>query len=309
MVAVDQCPLMDPKLNELLAGLREQLAISPFAGQLSQIDLAIGYDNATRAVIHYRGQEQSVLSAALQPLAEQLGCDLFLQVGKKHRLVKVHGCGDLKISVDQPEIVLNYAAGGFAQINLPQNRQLVAAVLDAVPLDRQLQVLDLYCGMGNFSLPLARRASLVCGVEDYAPSIEMARRNAAENHISNSEFYAMPAEEALLKIKNNFDLLVLDPPRSGAYAVVEQLLSRPINKIIYVSCDPQTLARDLKLYDPATFGFVWVVDFPLMEWNEDEGRFDSLHHPFTAPVLEEVDKLESDPGNICSQATLHITID
>ena len=62
------------------------------------------------------------------------------------------------------------------------------------------------------------------------------------------------------------------------------------------------LARELKLYDPATFGFVWVVDFPLMEWNEDEGRFDSLHHPFTAPVPEESDKLESDPGNICSQA-------
>ncbi len=62
------------------------------------------------------------------------------------------------------------------------------------------------------------------------------------------------------------------------------------------------LARELKLYDPATFGFVWVVDFPLMEWNEDEGRFDSLHHPFTAPVPEEADKLERDPGNICSQA-------
>jgi aspartyl-tRNA synthetase len=62
------------------------------------------------------------------------------------------------------------------------------------------------------------------------------------------------------------------------------------------------LARELKLYDPAVFGFVWVVDFPLMEWNEDEGRFDSLHHPFTAPVPEDADKLESDPGHICSQA-------
>lgn len=62
------------------------------------------------------------------------------------------------------------------------------------------------------------------------------------------------------------------------------------------------LARELKLYDENTFGFVWVVDFPLMEWNEDEERFDSLHHPFTAPTLEDADKLERDPGNICSQA-------
>ncbi len=62
------------------------------------------------------------------------------------------------------------------------------------------------------------------------------------------------------------------------------------------------LARELKLYDPKAFEFVWVVDFPLMEWNEEEGRYDSLHHPFTAPVPEDVDKLESDPGHINSQA-------
>ncbi len=62
------------------------------------------------------------------------------------------------------------------------------------------------------------------------------------------------------------------------------------------------LGKELKLYDPKTFEFVWIVDFPLMEWNEDEGRFDSLHHPFTAPVPEDIDKLESDPGNINSQA-------
>jgi len=62
------------------------------------------------------------------------------------------------------------------------------------------------------------------------------------------------------------------------------------------------LARDLKLYEPGRFEFVWVVDFPLFEWNEDEKRYDSLHHPFTAPVEEDLGKLETDPGNICSQA-------
>jgi len=62
------------------------------------------------------------------------------------------------------------------------------------------------------------------------------------------------------------------------------------------------LARDLKLYDPNKFEFVWVVDFPLFEWNEDQKRYDSLHHPFTSPVEEDLDKLETDPANICSQA-------
>ncbi|MEA3225563.1 MAG: aspartate--tRNA ligase, partial [Planctomycetota bacterium] len=62
------------------------------------------------------------------------------------------------------------------------------------------------------------------------------------------------------------------------------------------------LARDLELYDPKRFKFVWIVDFPLFEWNEEQGRYDSLHHPFTSPTEEELGKLETDPGNICSQA-------
>ena len=62
------------------------------------------------------------------------------------------------------------------------------------------------------------------------------------------------------------------------------------------------LAKDLRLYDEKNFEFVWVVDFPLFEWNEDEKRYDSLHHPFTAPVQEDLDKLETDPANVCSQA-------
>lgn len=246
VVAIDQCPLISPKLNELLTELRERLASSQFACQIPQIDLAIGDDKATRAVIHYLGTQQSGLIALLRPLAEQSCFDLFIQAGSKRKLTRVCGTGNLKISVAEPEILLNYAVGGFAQINLAQNRQLVAAVLEAAQLKGDERILDLYCGMGNFSLPLARQAAYVCGVEDYTVSIEMARRNAVENVIDNAEFHVMQAEEALQSLKSNFDILVLDPPRSGAYAVVKQLLRQPINKVIYVSCDPQTLARDLK---------------------------------------------------------------
>lgn len=246
VVAIDQCPLMAPGLNQLLVRLREKIAPSIYAQHISQIDLAIDDEMATRAVVHYRGPQAADLASLIRPLAEQFSFGLLIRTGREKSLIKVHGHGDLKIKVDQPALHLNYAAGGFAQINLAQNRRLVSAVLDAAQLTGAEKILDLYCGMGNFSLPLARQAEGVCGVEDFAPSIDMAKRNAVENGINNVDFYTLPAEEALQKFTTDFDLLVLDPPRSGAYAVVEQLLQRPIAKIIYVSCDPQTLARDLK---------------------------------------------------------------
>ena len=155
----------------------------------------------------------------------------------------------LQLSVDQPELKLNYAAGSFAQINLEQNCTLINMVLNLAELTGHEQVLDLYCGMGNFSLPLARRARQVVGIEESAVSIEMARENGRLNQIDNVEFYNQSAEGALSHFTQqiNVDLLLLDPPRNGAIAVMKELLETPVNRVIYVSCDPQTLARDLKL--------------------------------------------------------------
>lgn len=253
VVAIEQCPLMAPHLNRVLGCLRESIAVSSYASQVPQIDLASGSDNRSCVVVHYLGADKAGLTALLLPLAKKNSFELAIQSGRKHSLQMVCGGGDLRIAVDDPEIQLKYAAGGFAQINLEQNRNLVRSVLAAADLTGDEQVLDLYCGMGNFTLPLARRAGFVVGVEDYAPSIKMARNNATSNRIANVEFHAMPAEQALQRFGHRFDLLVLDPPRAGAYAVVKQLRQQPIAKIIYVSCDPQTLARDLKTL--TSFGY------------------------------------------------------
>lgn len=247
VVGVEECLLMPPKLNRLLSQLRAALAETPFVDKIPQIDLSIGSDSATRAVIHYLGSRKEELVAQLLPISAAADCNLAIQAGRKESLQLVHGDGDLRISVDDPDIQLKYAAGGFAQINLAQNRKLVQSVLDAAQLTGTEQVLDLYCGMGNFSLSLARRAAFVVGVEEFSPSIEMARRNARDNGIENLSFHAMPAERALVSFEQDFDLLLLDPPRSGAYSIAKQLKQHPVKKIIYVSCDPQTLARDLKM--------------------------------------------------------------
>ncbi len=264
VVAIERCPVIAPELNELLMELRQLIAASTLSQHVPQLDLAIGDDGHRRAVVHYLGTATEQLVALLSPLAEKLDVALLVQSSKKASLL-VAGDPELEISVDQPPINLNYAAGGFAQINLPQNRQLVEAVLAAARLTGQERVLDLYCGMGNFSLPLARRSSRVCGVEDYAPSIELARRNAARNQLENVEFHVCSAEAALARFggSSGFDLLVLDPPRAGAYALAKQLAAEPVKRLIYVSCDPQTLARDLQLLVNAGYRLISSQPFDM----------------------------------------------
>lgn len=249
VVPMTSCPVLAPELDELLSRLRERLASSEFAAQIPQIDLAFGDAGKRRAVIHYLGRHAQQLCELLQTVADTTLSDLLLQNGRHESLLPIAGAGELTIVVDEPPLYLKYAAGGFAQINLVQNRQLVRSVLTAAKLNGSERILDLYCGMGNFSLPLARRARVVVGVEDYPPSIAMARSNAVTNTIHNVEFHDRAAEGALTRFSapQPFDLLLLDPPRSGAYTVMKEICRQPVKTILYVSCDPQTLARDLKL--------------------------------------------------------------
>jgi 23S rRNA (uracil1939-C5)-methyltransferase len=148
--------------------------------------------------------------------------------------------------VDQPAVTLRYGPGGFVQVNSAQNRRMVSAMLDLLDLQGTENVLDLFCGMGNFSLPIARRAGRVAGVEDYPPSIASARSNALDNKIENVEFHAADAAGVISGYRvAALDLVVLDPPRTGNYHAARQLLTIRPGRILYVSCDPATLARDL----------------------------------------------------------------
>jgi 23S rRNA (uracil1939-C5)-methyltransferase len=118
-------------------------------------------------------------------------------------------------------------------------------------------VLDLYCGIGNFALPLAKKAKTVIGIESGYSAIEDAKRNAELNSIRNAEFIADDMQKGLktlLQRKVQADIIVLDPPRAGAtLKTLERALAFLPRKIIYVSCNPTTLARDLKLFH--LFGF------------------------------------------------------
>jgi 23S rRNA (uracil1939-C5)-methyltransferase len=139
-------------------------------------------------------------------------------------------------------------AGSFFQVNDRQTALLIERVRDLLRPQPGERMLDLFCGVGTFALPLARAGAHMTGVEVYAPAIEDARRSAALNELGPVEWHAGPVEAILGKLKGRFDGAVLDPPRRGCEpAALQQLLRLRPARIVYVSCHPGTLARDCKM--------------------------------------------------------------
>jgi 23S rRNA (uracil1939-C5)-methyltransferase len=139
--------------------------------------------------------------------------------------------------------------GGFTQVNPEANRRLVETVLHLAAPNERDRVLDLYCGAGNFTLPLARRVHQVLGVEADPGSVAQARRNADRARLTNCRFLeraSAAAARGLADSGDRFSLVVLDPPRSGAADVVAHLAALASDRLVYVSCNPATLARDLR---------------------------------------------------------------
>jgi len=244
---IEHCPIAAHGINRAIRWLRPLLETAPRPERIPQVDIGCGDDEAIRLVIHHLDPiDPDWINRVGQAVATE-GYSLFLQSGRKETLTRVCGRDDLFLRLGVPPLTLAYGPGGFAQVNSSQNRKLVEAVIEAAAVKGHERVLDLYCGMGNFSLPLARCCSSLIGVEEYPPSIAKAKQNACDNGIDNARFFALPAQAAQqVRSLGPFDLVLLDPPREGASQALDLLQQLSPRTIIYVSCDPMTLARDLK---------------------------------------------------------------
>lgn len=135
----------------------------------------------------------------------------------------------------------------FYQVNLEQNLKLLETLLEFAQLRGEERVLDLYSGIGNFTLPLAVHAKYVTGIEENGKAVEDARFNAEENRIGNCRFFPGKVEDKMKEIKEEVDLLVLDPPRMGAKSILSEILRLHPRRIVYISCEPTTFARDVRI--------------------------------------------------------------
>jgi 23S rRNA (uracil1939-C5)-methyltransferase len=185
---------------------------------------------------------------ALQAFARTYRFAVFLQPGGVDSVQPLWP-GDPQLSFRLPawDVELKFRPLDFIQVNAGLNQKMIASalqLLDAQPGDR---VLDLFCGLGNFTLPLARNVREVVGVEGDAGLVQRARENAAHNALANAQFHSADLAQDLRSqpwMREGFDRLLLDPPRSGADAVLKQLPLKGLQRIVYVSCHPASLARD-----------------------------------------------------------------
>ncbi|MBW8374922.1 23S rRNA (uracil(1939)-C(5))-methyltransferase RlmD [Stenotrophomonas sp.] len=244
---LSQCLTVIPEIGMKVGVLSEFIETLDGKRDIPQIEFIAGDDAIVLTIRHMQPLSEAD-RAAWTAFGQENGFAISLQPGG---VESVHPLWPAEVPLSFKlapwDVELAFRPLDFIQVNAKLNVQMIAhalALLDAGPDER---VLDLFCGLGNFTLPLARTVRNVVGVEGDAGLVARARENAVRNGLENAEFHAADLTQDQRQaswMRQGFDKLLLDPPRSGAIEVLQQLPLKQFKRIVYVSCHPGSLARD-----------------------------------------------------------------
>ncbi|MCK5382889.1 MAG: 23S rRNA (uracil(1939)-C(5))-methyltransferase RlmD [Gammaproteobacteria bacterium] len=242
-----RCEVLHPSVGEkfpVLAGLIEQLDAK---ARIPQIEVAVA-EGTTALVFRHLDPLSSGDVIKLEQFAADHQFQIYLQPGGADSVQPLlPGKNILSYKLPAQGIEIQFRPTDFTQINTGINEQMIARVLELLALDKSDRVLDLFCGLGNFTLPMARQAGLVVGVEGEAGLVNRARDNAVLNGIENATFHTANLVDDHVEAPwagGDYSKVLLDPPRSGAAEVLDMLGNIRPGRIVYVSCHPGSLARD-----------------------------------------------------------------
>jgi 23S rRNA (uracil1939-C5)-methyltransferase len=238
-----QCEVLPPHVSALIVPLRELVGGLSIRDRIPQIEVAVG-DNATVLVFRHLLPLAPSDADALRAFADQHGVHAWLQPGGPETAQPLHPAqSELYYELPEFGVRLYFRPTEFTQVNHAMNCVLVSRAVRLLDVQPGERIADLYCGLGNFSLPLAARGAQVLGFEGSRELVERARANAAANGLV-AQFEVMDLLRPHLAPYGPFDKLLIDPPREGAVELVKSLGPQWPRRIVYVSCDPATLARD-----------------------------------------------------------------
>ncbi|KZN34883.1 hypothetical protein N480_20050 [Pseudoalteromonas luteoviolacea S2607] len=246
IVEVQKCAVLNDAFQEVFSLLRDVLNSHSQFKSVSHIQLCEA-DNLPFILLRHT---KPVEEKAKQILSAQLPWQVLWDDGSG----EVHY--DTLPEYQVEDIRFQFKLNNFIQVNAAVNDAMLIQAMDWLQLKDSDQVLDLFCGIGNFSLLMAKRAKQIIGVEGVASSVAMATQNAQTNGIDNAQFFQFDLTQDMASaawFNKEFNTLVLDPSRTGAYEVLKQLPLAQFEQVLYVSCDPVTLARDSALIVEAGF--------------------------------------------------------
>ncbi|MBY5963201.1 23S rRNA (uracil(1939)-C(5))-methyltransferase RlmD [Marinobacter nauticus] len=249
---IDRCVVLDPRIGERIEPLRELLHGMAAFDRIAQVEVACGDDTAAMV---FRNMDDLVPDDREKLIAFGQAHDLHIYLQPKgpdtvHRIWPESGGRDderLTYRMDEFDLIMAFHPMDFTQVNAGINRNMVHRAVEWLDVQPGERVLDLFCGLGNFTLPLARKGGQVVGVEGDDAMVVRGRENARLNDLSNVEFHGADLHGDFTGqswAKEGFDKILIDPPRSGAEEICKYLTAFGANRIVYVSCNPATLARD-----------------------------------------------------------------
>ena len=251
LAELDACAILDPRVGKDIANIRRLIDKLGIRHRVPQLEVSMG-DAGTALVLRHLEPLSESDREELVAFVRERDWQLHLQPGGPDSVQPLWPADPAPLSYKLPEFDLDLAflPMDFIQVNAAVNQLLVSAAVHHLDLRADSRVLDLYCGIGNFTLAVARRAAEVTGVEGSAALVSRALGNARRNRVENVSFECADLGRFDGRWdwwRQRWDRLLLDPPRSGAGEVLSALGENLPLRIVYVSCNPESLARDAEL--------------------------------------------------------------
>ncbi len=250
LAEMGRCDVLHSAIGERIMALRELLGSMQAYENIPQIEVAIGDDVVVLVFRNLNELSETDRNILIQ-FGQQNNIHIYLQPKGPDSVHLIWPeKSQLSYRLEEFNLEMQFKPTDFTQVNAEINNKMLnhaITLLDPQPNER---VLDLFCGLGNFTLPLARKSGQVIGVEGEENLVQRGKENAAHNGLDNVEFYAADLTEEPEShpwYGGGFDKLLLDPPRSGAYEIVKHVPAFGAKRIVYVSCNPATLARDAQV--------------------------------------------------------------
>lgn len=244
---MDDCLVLEKPLADLIKPLQALVLKMSIRTHIPQVECALGDQQPALILRHMRPLSEADMDL-LKDFADTHGVQLFLQ-SKGPDTVTAIAPEYAPLIFELPHHALRYEflPNDFIQVNQAMNEQMIDRVLSVLELNNESRVLDLFCGLGNFTLPMARYCQQVTGVEGDQQLVERARHNAILNGLNHVAFYTADLTEDHSQstwLKQDFSHVLIDPPRSGAWDILPLIAKTTAKTLVYVSCHPASLARD-----------------------------------------------------------------